>query len=88
MSVYVDQPIYPYGRMMMCHMLADTEAELLEMADRIGVKRKWIQRKDVLHFDICKSKRKLAVDFGAIEIGRTELVNLMRRQREHGHAKQ
>lgn len=72
MSVYVDAAIWPYGRMMMCHMVADTREELLEMADKIGVARKWIQdsRGGVVHFDICKSKRELAVKNGAIEADR------------------
>jgi hypothetical protein len=30
--------------MVMCHMLADTSAELHEMADRIGIARKWFRR--------------------------------------------
>jgi hypothetical protein len=60
-----------FGRMVMCHMIADTTAELLAMADRIGVARRWIQhpgnpRRE--HFDICLSKRKLAVKHGAVEI--------------------
>ena len=74
MSVYVDEPIHPFGRMMMCHMVADTPQELHAMADRIGVQRKWFQnKKDRPHYDICMSKRKLAVGFGAIETedGRT-----------------
>lgn len=44
MAVYVDEPIHPFGRMLMCHMWADTLDELLDMADRIGVQRKWLQR--------------------------------------------
>lgn len=44
MSVFVDDARLPYGRMLMCHMWADTLDELLGMADRIGVKRRWLQR--------------------------------------------
>ena len=76
MAVYVDESVLPYGRMMMCHMAADTLEELYEMADKIGVARRYIQRSNsgIVHFDICKSKRALAVQFGAVEITGTELV--------------
>jgi len=51
----------------MCHMIADTHAELVEMADKIGVARKWIQNPNryTEHFDIALSKRKLAIQHGA-----------------------
>lgn len=75
MPVYVDDMKAPYGRMLMCHMAADSTEELLAMADTIGVARKWIQypgsKKE--HFDICLSKRALAVKAGAIEVTRREL---------------
>lgn len=76
MSVYVDDARYPYGRLMMCHMLADTSEELLTMADAIGVQRKWIQYPGTAreHFDICQSKRALAVKRGAIELTQRELA--------------
>lgn len=81
MSVYVDDMRAPFGNMVMCHMWADVDDELLAMADRIGVQRKWIQGHPVLsfgkhrnaswvHFDIALSKRALAVKFGAIETDR------------------
>lgn len=72
--VYVDAAIWPYGRMVMCHMLADREEDLHAMADRIGVARRWFQNKRYPHYDICKAKRALAVEFGAIEIDRAEFV--------------
>ena len=44
MSVYVDDMEAGFGRMVMCHMWADKLDELLDMADAIGVQRKWLQR--------------------------------------------
>lgn len=66
MSVYVDDMRAPYGRLIMCHMVSDdpTHAELHDMADKIGVARKWFQGD---HYDICLSKRAKAVQFGAVE---------------------
>lgn len=68
--VYVDDMEAPFGHMIMCHMIADTTEELLSMADKIGIQRKWIQCPGTPkeHFDIALSKRKLAVRFGAVEI--------------------
>ena len=65
MTVYVDDMAAPYGRMKMCHMIADTEAEIHAMADKIGLARRWYQGD---HYDIALSKRHLAVAAGAVEI--------------------
>lgn len=46
MAVYVDDMEASYGRVVICHMLADTTDELLAMADKIGVQRKWLQKAD------------------------------------------
>ena len=75
MSVYVDNMNARFGRMQMCHMLADSTEELLAMADNIGVQRKWIQRAGTRHehFDICLSKKKLAVKAGAIEVSMQDI---------------
>ncbi|WP_454734333.1 DUF4031 domain-containing protein [Cupriavidus pauculus] len=83
MSVYVDDMEAKFGRMVMCHMLADSTEELLAMADKIGVARRWLQKAGTLqeHFDIAKSKRALAVQFGAIEIDRAGLVEILRSRR-------
>lgn len=85
MSVYVDDCVYPYGRMMMCHMLADSLDELHAMADKIGVNRKWFQNTRNPHYDICKSKRALAVGHGAVEINRRQLAELIRKFREENN---
>lgn len=70
MAVYVDNMRAKFGRMIMCHMLADTTEELLAMADTIDVQRRWIQHADTPeeHFDISLAKRALAVAAGAKEI--------------------
>ena len=69
MSVYVDDMRAPFRGMVMCHMTADTQPELLAMARRIGVAVKWLQKAGTSreHFDICLSKRRLAVASGAVD---------------------
>lgn len=82
MSVYVDKAANKYGRMKMCHMLADTQEELHEMADKIGIKRKWYQGKaSTPHYDICKAKRVLAVENGAIEADMRKVVKIIQKIR-------
>lgn len=71
MTVYVDDMRAKFGRMVMCHMLADTDDELHAMADRIDVARRWWQspaKTSGSHYDIALSKRALAVQAGAVEI--------------------
>lgn len=91
MSVYVDNARHAFGRMLMCHMWADTRDELFAMADRIGVARRWFQRPAGTglpgmhasweHFDIAQSKRALAVAAGAIETDRYGPVEFAARKR-------
>jgi hypothetical protein len=83
MPVYVDNMAASYGRMKMCHMVADTSDELLTMADKIGVARRWLQKAGTAqeHFDICLAKRAAAVRSGAIEIDMRETAMLVRRKR-------
>jgi hypothetical protein len=83
MGVYVDSMRAGYGRMIMCHMVADSRAELDAMADAIGVARKWIQHvgKPSEHYDVCLSKRARAVRLGAIELDRAAFVCKLRSKR-------
>ena len=70
-----------FGRMKMCHMLADSPEELLAMVDGIGIARKHLQmsRRGVPHFDICKAKRTRAVEQGAVEVNWKQMVEILRR---------
>lgn len=84
MTVYVDDMEARCGRMVMCHMIASTDGELLAMADTIGVHRRWHQGD---HFDICKSMRALAIAAGAVAITQRQCAAMRVRQRvtgEHG----
>lgn len=84
MAVYVDDMQAGYGRMKMCHMVADTDEELHAMAANIGVARHWHQKHGTpqSHYDICLSKRVLAVHYGAQEITQRETGMIVRRKRE------
>ena len=87
MPVFVDQPKHAYGRMIMCHMLADEVSELHAMADKIGIQRKWFQSDaSIPHYDICKAKRKLAIKYGAQSLTWNGLKNFIRNYKEKKHA--
>ncbi len=83
MTVFVDDMVAGFGRMKMCHMIADTTDELLAMAERIGVARKWLQKAGTYqeHFDICIAKRALAVQAGAVEVTMKDLGRKLRERR-------
>ncbi|GIK44878.1 MAG: hypothetical protein BroJett012_07810 [Betaproteobacteria bacterium] len=86
MTVYVDRAENRLGYMKMCHMLADTEEELHAMANRIGLRREWFQNHGTPHYDVSKAKRQEALRVGAVEIGRRELVGLIRWLRHQAEA--
>lgn len=83
MSVYVDNAVHRYGRMLMCHMLADAPDELHDMAAHIGVGFKHFQdQASTPHYDICKSKRAIAVSLGAIGISSNrEMADVIKKVR-------
>jgi len=74
MAVYVDDmyklPMGQFRRLKMSHMIADTEAELHAMADRIGLARRWYQGD---HYDVSMSLREKAIAAGAHAISLREL---------------
>lgn len=87
MAVYVDDMKARYGRLVMCHMLADSDEELHAMADRIGVSRRWWQSPHLAsgsHYDVCLSKRALAIEAGAIPITLRQASAMNARRRMTG----
>lgn len=87
MTVYVDNMRAPFGRMVMCHMLADTDDELHAMAAKIGVARRWWQspaKTSGSHYDIASSKRRLAVEYGAVEVTLQQMACMNMRRRITG----
>ena len=83
--MYVDDMRAPFGRMIMCHMIADTEDELHAMAAAIGVARRWFQQKPSGdHYDIALSKRALAIARGAKEITLRQCAMMCANRRHSG----
>lgn len=51
------------------------------MARAIGLKREWFQAKDKLpHYDLVSTKREKAIECGAVEHTREQMVQFMRRR--------
>jgi hypothetical protein len=84
--IYVDDMKAKFYRYLMSHMIADTDEELLAMADKIGVDRKWHQAppKHDSHFDIAQTKVELALQHGAIQITLRQCAAMNYRRRLTG----
>lgn len=84
MSVYVDKERNGFGRMVMCHMFADTLPELHAMASAIGMDRAWFQPLSFPHYDVSLSRRAAAIQRGAIEVDRRAGYEIRKRIHEAG----
>lgn len=92
MTVYVDAVRIPAAvpngnrvvRGVWCHLVADSTAELLDMAARIGLRPEWIQYPGAWgeHFDVTEPKRRLAIAAGAVELTLHEMSDLLQRKRQ------
>lgn len=89
MAVYVDDAAIradvPNGssivRGVWCHMTADTRTELDAMAERIGLRREWIQYPGTWkeHYDVTRTKRREALRAGAVEVQAREHIMWLRK---------
>ncbi len=79
MTVYVNKLRVRYGRMTLCHLLADDLGELHAMAQSLGLDRSWFQPGALPHYDISLAVRGRAIAAGAQVINRAELALLARR---------
>ena len=80
MSIYVDELFTAVPRTAQarkfgnrwCHLTTDGPIEELhQFAERIGLKRAWFQdhvQRYLKHYDLTPSKRRLAIQHGAIEV--------------------
>lgn len=103
MTVYVDDFGVPAQvgsvRGRWSHMIADTEEELHEMAERIGLQRRWFQdprRKSTItaksgsyawntwHYDVVQTKRRAAIKLGAVAVSWLDLPDLIHHRMEYG----
>ena len=86
MPIYVDTMfmLAKVGRLRArwCHLIGDTEEELHAFAQRIGLKRTWFQDRGMSHYDLTEKRRAMAIEAGAQEINRRELVAKVRAYRQ------
>jgi hypothetical protein len=68
------------------HLTADTEDELHEFAEKLGLRRSWFQKKNDRdyrwHYDVVPTVRAKAVKLGAVEIDRRQLICILDVRRE------
>jgi hypothetical protein len=83
--IYVDALVHHgmklHGRhVQSCHMVTDSKdlTEIHAFAEMLGLKRTWFQSRGRLpHYDLTHTKRIEAINRGAKEINRRQLVSLM-----------
>jgi hypothetical protein len=85
MAVYVDIAIWERHDRRWCHLLADDEDELHAFAAGLGIERRRFQTRParpwIDHYDIDEPRRTAAIERGAIELDRREVVRLIARKR-------
>jgi len=79
MSIYVDNARVKWRGRHWCHLVADSIDELHEFALQLGLKRKWFQSAaSYPHYDVTLEIRQIALNMGAIEGSRSEILRCAR----------
>jgi hypothetical protein len=63
-------------------MAADSLEELHKMADAVGLERRWFQDGHLPHYDLCQSKKRLAIKQGAVRISTKDLIAVIRKMED------
>ena len=83
MAVYVDNAKNRFGKMIMCHMIADSPEELHIMADKLKLPLEYYQDDaNIPHYDLSLMMRKKAIKYGAKEVTTREIIKTQRRKNE------
>jgi hypothetical protein len=71
------------------HLISDESVkELLEFAERIGLRMHWFQPQSFPHFDLAPNYRRRAIAAGAVALDRVAFVAALRRGRDNLNARQ
>jgi hypothetical protein len=80
-TAYVDDARNRLGRMVCCHMAADSEEEMHALAAAVGCRREWSQG---WHYDLAAPRRRAAVLLGAAEVTARDMALMTARLRRGG----
>ncbi|HZH44834.1 MAG TPA: DUF4031 domain-containing protein [Lysobacter sp.] len=71
MTVYIDDPVWPWRGRRWAHLMADTLEELHAFAARLGIPRRAFQdKRSGAHYDVPEELHARAVELGARAISR------------------
>ena len=78
MATYVDEAIWEWRGRRWCHLTADSEDELHDLAARLGLVRQWFQSKPGRpwsdHYDLPEEVRAQAIACGAQPLSTREMA--------------
>lgn len=83
MAVYVDNARIEWRGRLWCHLVADSITELHRFAKLLGIRREWFQHNaSYPHYDLTIETRARALQMGAIEGSRIQIIRCARKLKE------